>query len=85
MATEPDTPVPQLLREIRATLDEHTRLHEAHRKAFAALQEQMRTVNDSAAYAAGFSLLARRDTALTGARVVALEERVRRLEERAGV
>lgn len=91
MTSEPDSLVLHLLREIRATqeehkkiLDSHSRYHQEHSQAFAEIRDELRSVKDTAVYAAGFSLLGRRETDLTGARVVALEERVKRLEERVG-
>ena len=88
MAQEPDNLVLQMLREIRATLAEHSRLHEEHRQAFAEqrqsfaeLREELRQVNHNCVYALGFSTLNQRDSEATKQRVTALETRVRRLEE----
>lgn len=89
MAPEPDNLVLQLLREIRATLTEHSRVlaehsrfHAEHRQAFAELRDEIKGANSNAAYAAGFALLGRRDNDLTGERVGRLEARVQRIEEK---
>lgn len=89
MATEPDNLVLQMLREIRATLAEHSRVlaehtqfHAEHRQSFAELREEMRTVTGNAAYAAGFALFGRRENEATSERVAKLETRVQRLEEK---
>ncbi|MFM9940862.1 MAG: hypothetical protein ACKVP7_15370 [Hyphomicrobiaceae bacterium] len=68
MATEPDNLVLQLLRDIRATLTEHSRVlsehsrfHTEHKQAFAEIRDELRNVNNNAAFASGFALLGRRD------------------------
>lgn len=82
MVQEPDNIVLQMLRDIRATLAEHSRYHEEHRAAFAEIRDELRQVNQNAVYAMGFSTLGQRDGELTKERVAALEVRVRQLEER---
>ncbi len=82
MATEPDNLVLELLREIRATLAEHSRFHAEHRQAFADLREEFRAVTGNAAYAAGFAVLGQRENQTTSDRVSRLEARVQRLEEK---
>lgn len=80
---EPDNLVLQTLREIRATLAEHSRFHEEHRQSFAELREELKQVNENAIYAMGLSTIGQRDAHLTRERVAELETRVRRLEEQA--
>ena len=89
MAKEPENLVLQILRDIRATLDEHTRTlaehsraHAEHRQAFAEIREAISGANSNAAYAAGFAVLGRRDNDVTATRVNGLEARVKRLEEK---
>lgn len=82
MVSEPDNLVLQMLRDIRATLAEHSRFHAAHQQAFAELRDEVKGVNSDAAYAAGFAVLGRRDNEATAERVGKLEARVQRLEEK---
>ena len=82
MANEPDNLVLQFMREIRATLAEHSRFHAEHKQAFAEMRDELRTVNQNATYAAGFAVLGRRDNDVTGERVTKLEARVQRIEEK---
>ena len=82
MAKEPDNLVLQMLREIRATLTEHSRFHAEHRQSFAELREELKGANSNAAYAAGFALLGRRDNETASERVTRLEARVQRIEEK---
>lgn len=56
MAQEPDNLVLQLLREIRATLAEHsrglaehTRFHAEHKQAFAELRDEIKGANSNVA------------------------------------
>jgi hypothetical protein len=84
MAKEPENLVLEILRDIRATLAEHTRMHAEHRASFAELREAMTRNDQAAAYAAGFALLSRRDGEDALRRVTVLEAKVQRLEERVG-
>jgi hypothetical protein len=76
MANEPDNLVLQMLREIRGTLAEHSRMHAEHKQSFTQIRDELRGVNHSAVYAAGFAALGRRDNDETGDRVTKLEARV---------
>ena len=82
MAQETDNIVLQMLRDIRATLAEHSRYHEEHRTAFAEIRDELRRVNQNAVCAMGFSTLGQRDGEFSKERVAALEAKVRLLEER---
>ena len=60
MAQEPDNLVLQMLRDIRATLAEHSRFHEEHRQAheehrrsFAELRAEMQQINQNEANEGG--------------------------------
>lgn len=90
MAQEPDNLVLQMLREIRATLAEHSGRFDAmdakfaeHSQALAEIREELRQVNHNCVYALGFSTLNQRDGEAMKDRVTELETRVRRLEEHA--
>ena len=82
MASEPENMVLQILRDIRATLNEHSRFHAEHKQAFAEIRQELQGVNNNAVYAAGFAVLGRRDYDTTGDRVAKLEARVQRIEEK---
>ena len=82
MAQELDDSVLQILKDIRATLAEHSRFHEERRQAFSELRDDMRSANQNAVYAMGLATMSQRDGEATKARVAALETRVQRLEER---
>lgn len=82
MVTEPDNLVLQMLREILGTLAEHSRVLAEHSRAFIEIREELRGAHNSAAYAAGFAVLSRRDNDETGERVTKLEARVQQIEQK---
>lgn len=82
MTSEPENPVLQIVREIRATQAEHSRFHAEHKEAFSEIHDELKSVNNNAVYAAGFAVLGRRDNDVTVERVTRLEARIQRIEEK---
>ncbi len=81
MAKEPDGLVLRSLREIQATLADHGRLHEEHRRAFERLRHGQGEIRDSIVTALGLSAHANVRNHLMEDRLGSLEERIGRLDE----
>ncbi|MBP0615041.1 hypothetical protein [Jiella mangrovi] len=83
MADEPDNLVLQLLREIRATLDEHSEEFKSVGRRLDHIDQRLEEVHETLYTVAGAAVHAnvRHDT--VAERLKTLEERVSRLEEKA--
>ncbi len=81
MAREPDNLVLTLLREIRDTLQNHTRLLNAHSEEFTRLNTKMEEWQETTATAAGFAFHSNVRHEAVQRKLDELEERLKRLEE----
>ncbi|MDQ3559768.1 MAG: hypothetical protein M3453_11420 [Pseudomonadota bacterium] len=81
MAREPNDLVLRILREIQATLSDHGRLHEEHRRAFERLRHGQDEIRESIVTALGLSAHANVRNDLMEDRLGDLEERIGRIDE----
>lgn len=81
MADEPDNLILSLLREIRGKLDEHTELHEEHRRSFAELKKQIEDWQETTATSVGFAAHANLRTQAIEKEIAELKSRIKRLED----
>jgi len=81
MTEETENLVLQMLRGIRATLDEHTKLHADHTERFERLEKRMEDVHEGMYSALGFATHANMRTERVGERLNKLEDRVSKLED----
>lgn len=81
MTDETDNLVLILLRDIRATLDEQTKLHAGHTERFDRLEQRMDDLYESTYSALGFAAHANIRIDSVGERPKKLESRVSRLED----
>jgi len=82
MAKEPDNLVLKMLRDIRATIDEHTKLFEKAEKRFDKIDKKLEEMSESLTYSLGTSMHANVRHETVQKKLDALEQRIKRLEER---
>ena len=81
MAREPDNLVLTLLREIRDTLQDHSRMHNRHTEEFSRLNARMEEWQETTATAAGFAFHSNVRHEAVQRKLNELEERLNRLEQ----